>query len=97
MLPNVGTGELLVILVVAVLLFGADRLPPLARNLGRALRSLKNGFDDVLNEVPRPRPPTEKGWSRLTGSHPPGRADEAAPDATPDGNQADANSPAAQP
>lgn len=51
----IGTGELIVILCVALLLFGGKKLPELARGLGLGLREFKkafHGIDDVEVEVP---------------------------------------------
>jgi sec-independent protein translocase protein TatA len=42
-----GPGELIVILLVVLLLFGAKRLPELARSLGKSLNEFKRGRDDV--------------------------------------------------
>ncbi|TPW21711.1 MAG: sec-independent protein translocase protein TatA [Elusimicrobia bacterium] len=50
MLPNVGYGELLIILVVALLLFGANRIPEVARSLGRSLNAFKSGLKDGLQD-----------------------------------------------
>jgi len=47
---DVGSGELLLILVVALLLFGG-RLPEVARSLGRSLGTLKQGFDDAMRPM----------------------------------------------
>lgn len=41
---NLGPTELLIILVIVLLLFGASRLPRLARSLGEAQRELKRGL-----------------------------------------------------
>lgn len=41
-----GQSELLIILGVAVLLFGANRLPELARGLGRAKVEFRRGMED---------------------------------------------------
>ena len=41
MIANLGTPELLLILAVVILLFGAAKLPELARGSGRALRIFK--------------------------------------------------------
>jgi sec-independent protein translocase protein TatA len=39
--PNLGPTELIIILVVIVLLFGAKRLPDMARSIGRSAKILK--------------------------------------------------------
>ncbi len=51
-LQNIGMGELLVILVIALLLFGAGRLPEVARSLGKAIREFKKGLKDTDDEEP---------------------------------------------
>ena len=43
---NLGTGELIVILVVVLLLFGAKRIPELARGMGRGIRSFRQGLNE---------------------------------------------------
>jgi sec-independent protein translocase protein TatA len=50
MLPNVGMGELLVILVIVLVLFGAKRVPDLARSLGKSLKSFKDGLKDGMDD-----------------------------------------------
>jgi sec-independent protein translocase protein TatA len=40
-MPNLGTTEILLVLAVVILLFGAKKLPELARGSGRALRIFK--------------------------------------------------------
>lgn len=44
---GLGTPELIVILVILLLLFGAKKLPELARSLGTSAGELKKGMDDV--------------------------------------------------
>ena len=51
-LQNIGMGELLVILAIALLLFGAGRLPEVARSLGKAIREFKKGLKDTDDEEP---------------------------------------------
>jgi sec-independent protein translocase protein TatA len=46
-----GLPELLIILLVVVLLFGAKRLPEIARSLGKSLNEFKRGKDEVLDAV----------------------------------------------
>jgi len=45
-IQNLGAPELLVILVVVFLLFGAKKLPDLARSLGRSMGEFKKGRED---------------------------------------------------
>jgi len=42
---NLGMGEILVLLVLALLLFGAKRLPEIGRAAGSAIREFKKGFE----------------------------------------------------
>lgn len=51
MIPNVGSTELLVILVVALLLFGAKQIPEIARALGRSVNSFKAGLRAVEDDA----------------------------------------------
>ena len=44
---GLGAPELLIILLILVLLFGASRLPKLMRSVGESARELKAGFNDV--------------------------------------------------
>jgi sec-independent protein translocase protein TatA len=51
MLRSIGLPELLVILVVAVLLFGGKKIPELAKGLGEGIRNFKGALkDEVDNE-----------------------------------------------
>lgn len=52
MLRNIGGGEILIILVVVLLLFGATRLPKLARSIGESAKELKAGLsgDDAEDD-----------------------------------------------
>ena len=51
MLPNIGYGELLVILIVALLLFGGKQIPEVARSLGRALNAFKAGLKELPEDA----------------------------------------------
>lgn len=50
---NVGPGEIILIGVVALLLLGPDKLPELARGLGKAFREFRKHTDDVRGMVER--------------------------------------------
>lgn len=43
---GLGTPELLIILVILVLLFGATKLPQLAKSLGTSMKELRKGMQD---------------------------------------------------
>ncbi len=47
---GLGTPELLVIAIVIFLLFGATRLPQLAKSLGQSKRAFKEGLDEGEKE-----------------------------------------------
>lgn len=47
---GLGTGELVVILVILLVLFGGSRLPSLAKGLGESIRSFKQGVSDDHDE-----------------------------------------------
>lgn len=49
-IESIGGGELLVIFIVALLLFGAQRLPGLARQLGRGVEHLRRSAQQVREE-----------------------------------------------
>jgi sec-independent protein translocase protein TatA len=42
---NLGMGEIIVLLALALLLFGAKRLPEIGRSAGSAIREFKKGFE----------------------------------------------------
>ena len=48
---NLGTGEIVIILVVVLLLFGAKKIPELARGLGRGVNSFRQGLNEVSDEL----------------------------------------------
>jgi sec-independent protein translocase protein TatA len=43
---NFGATELIIILLIVLLLFGAKKLPDLARSLGRSISEFKKGKDE---------------------------------------------------
>ena len=45
-IKNIGGPELLIILVVVLLLFGAAKLPSLARSIGASAKEFKKGVDE---------------------------------------------------
>lgn len=49
-MPNIGWTELIIILFVVLLLFGANKLPDLARSMGRSARIFKSEVKEMRNE-----------------------------------------------
>jgi len=49
-MAGLGTGELLIILVVVLVLFGGAKLPKLARSLGQAQTEFKKGLKETPEE-----------------------------------------------
>jgi sec-independent protein translocase protein TatA len=48
---NIGSSEMILILGVALLLFGGEKLPELARGLGKGIRDFKEASEDVKREI----------------------------------------------
>ena len=47
---GLGYQELLIILVIVLILFGANRLPELARSLGSSVKEFKKGVNEVTKD-----------------------------------------------
>jgi len=65
MFGDIGMPELLVILVIALLVFGPRKLPELARSLGRSINEFKRATNELQETVEREieqekRPPAAK-------------------------------------
>ncbi len=50
-LQNIGTGEILIVALVVLLLFGGKKIPELMRGLGKGVKSFKDGMNDVRKEL----------------------------------------------
>jgi sec-independent protein translocase protein TatA len=48
---NMGGGSMILIILVILLLFGAKRIPELARGLGRGIREFKDATKDIQNDL----------------------------------------------
>jgi len=65
-MPNIGTGEIIMLVLLALLLFGAKRLPEIGRSLGTGMREFKNSVSAV--DVDQVRELEEAPVSRSTTS-----------------------------
>ena len=45
-MPNLGGPELIILLVIVILLFGAKKLPELGSSVGRSIKNFKKGIDE---------------------------------------------------
>ncbi|MBK0401588.1 MULTISPECIES: Sec-independent protein translocase subunit TatA/TatB [Adhaeribacter] len=50
-LGDIGTGEIMVILLIVLLLFGAKKIPELARGMGRGIREFKDATKEIKSEI----------------------------------------------
>ena len=46
-----GIGELIVILLIVLFLFGAKKLPDIARALGKSIKEFKKGAKDIKEDI----------------------------------------------
>jgi len=59
---SMGAGEILLILAVVLLLFGAERLPAMARSLGKALEDFRRAARDLTHDfMDSQHPPSVSG------------------------------------
>ena len=47
----IGAPEVIFILLIVVMVFGADKLPEIARGLGKGMRQIKDATNDIKHEV----------------------------------------------
>ncbi len=48
---GIGGGELIFIIFIALMLFGTDKIPVIARNLGKGMAQLKNATNEIKSEI----------------------------------------------
>lgn len=48
---GIGGGEIFFIILVALMLFGSDKIPDIARTLGKGMAQLKNATNDIKSEI----------------------------------------------
>jgi TatA/E family protein of Tat protein translocase len=72
---NLGAGEIVILLVIALLVFGAHKLPEAGRAVGKGIREFQRALRDTKDEIERadeprpprsPAPPGDAGPKRLS-------------------------------
>ena len=48
---NLGGGEIFFILLITVMLFGAKKIPEIARGLGKGIREVRNATNEIKREI----------------------------------------------
>jgi sec-independent protein translocase protein TatA len=69
-MPNVGPLEIAGLLLLALLLFGAKRLPEIGRSLGTGMREFKDSLTGVTKDEPRQTSSLPVGTTDTTPSQP---------------------------
>lgn len=57
---NIGTGEVLLIALVVLLLWGGKKIPELMKGLGKGVKSFKDGMNEIEKDINDDIPKKEK-------------------------------------
>jgi len=60
MFGNLGTGEILLIMLFVLIFFGAKKIPELAQGLGKGIREFRKAAREIQDEVENPDQPAKK-------------------------------------
>ena len=77
---NFGMGEMLIILVVVLLLFGAKRIPEIAGSMGKGINEFKRNLSDAQKQISEPPPPPRNVGSGDGGMSTPQEREEERPE-----------------
>ena len=85
--PNIGPGELILILIIALVVLGPGKLPDVAASLGKSVREFRKAASDVQDaarlDAPAPAPaPAAEAPAPAAAANPAPVASPAAPVAT---------------
>lgn len=72
LIGNIGTGEIVVIALVVLLLFGGKKIPELMRSLGRGVKSFRDGVNEVETELKKDFEEPDSNKTSSASSHPAG-------------------------
>ena len=53
---NLGAGEIIVIALIVLLLFGGKKIPELMKGIGKGVRSFKEGMNNIDKDIENPDP-----------------------------------------
>ena len=53
---NLGAGEIIVIALIVLLLFGGKKIPELMKGIGKGVRSFKEGMNNIEKDIENPAP-----------------------------------------
>ena len=53
---NLGAGEIIVIALIVLLLFGGKEIPELMKGIGKGVRSFKEGMNNIEKDIENPDP-----------------------------------------
>ena len=93
--PNIGPGELILILIIALVVLGPGKLPDVAASLGKSVREFRKAATDVSDAAkldapaPAPAPPVQASVPAATPTADPA---PAAPTTAPAAPRAEAGS-----
>lgn len=59
MFGNIGPTEMIFLMIILLLIFGAKRLPELGSGLGKGIREFKKSMREINNEIDRPNDTTQ--------------------------------------
>ena len=57
---NLGAGEIIILALVILLLFGGKKIPELMKGLGKGVKSFKEGINDVEDQINKAGEPEKK-------------------------------------
>lgn len=80
MLSNIGWPELVIVLVIVMVVFGAGRLPQIGEGVGKAIRNLKRGLqtDDDIEVTPKEKRVEERSSAKTLSASREKMSDEVA-------------------
>lgn len=60
LIGNLGMGEIIIIALVVLLLFGGRKIPELMRGIGKGVSSFRQGMNDIQDEITRPNSDSDR-------------------------------------